>query len=107
MAEQELIFVYITCKDEDQATKLAELALEAKLIACANVLPKIKSIYTWQGKIESEAETLLVCKTLKAKFSELEKLIQAHHNYDCPCITAFKADAVSQGFIEYITNSVS
>ena len=58
--------------------------LSARLIACANIIPKIESHYWWEGKIESGTEVLLVLKTTKGKLAALERLVLKKHPYDTP-----------------------
>src|SRR5450432_2436105 len=67
--------VLVTAPDLKTARALAKAALQARLIACANLIPKIESHYWWQGKIESGTEVLLILKTTKSKLAALEKLI--------------------------------
>ena len=76
--------VLVTAPDLKTARKLARAALEARLIACANLVPRIESHYRWQGKIERSAEVLLILKTTKTRLSKLEKLIVGVHPYDTP-----------------------
>ena len=76
--------VLVTAPDLKTARKLAQAALTAKLVACANLVPKIESHYWWQGKLESSAEVLIVFKTTRAKLAALEKLVVALHPYDTP-----------------------
>ena len=72
---QKFSLVLVTAPDLKTARKLARAALKAKLIACANFIPKIESHYWWRGKIESGAEVLMLLKTTKAKLAKLERLI--------------------------------
>ena len=76
--------VLVTVPDLKTARALARAALKARLIACANLVPKIESHYRWQGKIESGAEVLLILKTQKSRLAALEKLVVARHPYDTP-----------------------
>jgi periplasmic divalent cation tolerance protein len=76
--------VLVTTPDLKTARRLAGAALAARLIACANFVPRIESHYWWQGKIERGAEVLMIMKTLKARLPALEKLIVAEHPYDTP-----------------------
>jgi len=76
--------VLVTAPDLKTARRLARAALDARLIACANLIPRIESHYRWQGKIERSAEVLLVLKTTKARVAKLEKLIVSAHPYDTP-----------------------
>mgnify|MGYP001592509352 CR=1 FL=1 len=74
--------VLVTAPDLKTARKLAKAALEARLIACANLVPGIESHYRWQGKVERGNEVLLVLKTTTTRLPALEKLILAQHPYD-------------------------
>ncbi|HEY5040489.1 MAG TPA: divalent-cation tolerance protein CutA [Verrucomicrobiae bacterium] len=76
--------VLVTAPDLKTARALAKAGLAAKLIACANLVPKVESHYWWRGKMESGAETLMILKTTKSKLAALEKLMLARHPYDTP-----------------------
>jgi periplasmic divalent cation tolerance protein len=76
--------VLVTAPDLKTARRLARAALDARLVACANLIPRIESHYRWQGKIEHSAEVLLVLKTTKTRLAKLEKLIVSIHPYDTP-----------------------
>lgn len=76
--------VLVTAPDLKTARRLARAALVARLIACANLVPKIESHYRWQGKLERSAEVLVIMKTTQARVAELEKLIHRLHPYDTP-----------------------
>jgi periplasmic divalent cation tolerance protein len=94
--------VLVTAPDLKIARALAKAALQAKLIACANLVPKIESHYWWQGKIESSAEVLLVLKTRKAKLAALEKLILAKHPYDTPEFLVLPLVAGSKKYLAWL-----
>ncbi len=97
--------VLVTAPDLKTARALAKAALSAKLIACANLVPKIESHYWWQGKMESGAEVLLVLKTQKSKLAALEKLVLAKHPYDTPEFLVLPLSAGSQKYLAWITAS--
>ena len=84
MKSEKFALVLVTAPDLKTARALAKSALQAKLIACANLIPKIESHYCWQGKIESSAEVLLVLKTQKTRLAALEIFVTANHPYDTP-----------------------
>lgn len=94
--------VLVTAPDLKIARALAKAALQAKLIACANLVPKIESHYWWQGKIESGAEVLLILKTRKAKLPALEKLILAEHPYDTPEFLVLPLVAGSKKYLDWL-----
>ena len=97
--------VLVTTPDLKTARALAKSALQAKLIACANLVPKIESHYWWRGKIESGAEVLLVLKTQKSKLAALERLILARHPYDTPEFLVLPLRAGSQKYLAWLADS--
>jgi periplasmic divalent cation tolerance protein len=99
--------VLVTASDLKTARALAKATLHARLIACANLIPKIESHYRWQGKIESSAEVLLVLKTQKSKLAALEKLILARHPYDTPEFLVLPLGAGSKKYLDWLESSCS
>ena len=97
--------VLVTAPDLKTARVLARAALQARLIACANLIPKIESHYWWQGKIESGAEVLLVFKTQKSKLASLEKLILARHPYDTPEFVVLPLSAGNKKYLDWLAAS--
>ncbi|MGD0259969.1 MAG: divalent-cation tolerance protein CutA [Verrucomicrobiota bacterium] len=98
--------VLVTAPDVKTARKLARTALEARLIACANLIPKIESHYWWQGKIESGAEVLLVMKTTTARLAALEKVIMARHPYDTPEFLVLPISRGNKPYLDWVGQSV-
>jgi len=74
----------VTAPDLKTARRLARAALDARLIACANLIPRVESHYRWQGKIERGTEVLMMLKTTARCAKQLEKLIIGEHPYDTP-----------------------
>src|ERR1017187_5249123 len=97
----------VTAPDLKTARALATTALQARLIACANLIPKIESHYWWQGKIESGAEVLLVLKTTKSKLAALEKLVLARHPYATPEFIVLPLSAGNQRYLEWLKSNCS
>ena len=95
----------VTAPDLKTARALAKAALEAKLIACANLVPKMESHYWWQGKLESGTEVLLILKTRKAKLAALEKLILARHPYDTPEFLVLPLSTGSRKYLDWLSAS--
>ncbi len=95
----------VTAPDLKCARKLARAALTARLIACANLLPKVESHYVWRGKIESSAEVLLVMKTTRPRLRALEKLILAEHPYDTPEFLVLPLLAGNERYLKWLISS--
>ncbi len=84
MTRSQFRIALVTAPDLKTARRLAGAALNAQLIACANLIPRVESHYRWQGKIERSSEVLLLLKTTAKCLKPLEKLIIAEHPYDTP-----------------------
>ena len=94
--------VLATAPDLKTARALAGAALRSRLIACANLVPRIESHYWWQGKIESNGEVLLILKTQKSKLPKLEKLLLAGHPYDTPEFLVLPLTAGSRRYLDWL-----
>lgn len=98
--------VLVTAPDLKTARALARAALEARLIACANLVPRVESHYWWQGRIERGAEVLLVLKTTRARLAALEELVLARHPYDTPEFLVLPLQAGSARYLAWLGASV-
>jgi periplasmic divalent cation tolerance protein len=99
--------VLVTAPDLKCARGLVRAALAARLIACANLIPKIESHYTWRGKFESSAEVLLLMKTSRARLRAMEKLILAKHPYDTPEFVVLPLVAGNERYLDWLAASVA
>lgn len=93
-----MLIVLTTVADNESAEALARGIVEAKLAACVQVLPRMTSVYFWEGKVQSEGEHLLLIKTLEENYADLETFILAEHSYDVPEVVAIRTDHVSEGY---------
>lgn len=99
--------VLVTAPDLETARLLAKAALEARLVACGNLLPGIESHYWWQEKMESSQETLILFKTRKSRVPALEKLILARHPYDTPEILVLALNAGNGKYLDWLNSSLT
>jgi periplasmic divalent cation tolerance protein len=97
-----LLLIYITTASIEEAEKIGMALVQEKLAACANILPGMRSIYRWQGKIEQGKECVLIVKTRRHMFDALQTRVKALHSYDCPCIVAFDIVAGYKPFLDWI-----
>lgn len=102
MADAEFLAVLTTTDSEDRAQSLAATAVEQRLAACAQVDGPIKSVYRWQGKIETDAEWRVLYKTTAVRFAELEAHIKSVHTYDTPEIIATPITAGSDEYLAWL-----
>lgn len=87
-SDQGLLVVLTTVGSEEQARTIAEALVEQRLAACVNILPAVRSIYRWQGKLWDDEELLLVIKTTADRFQALRAAIQELHSYELPEVLA-------------------
>ena len=99
---EDAIVVFLTAANGEEATRLADMLVGAHLAACVQILPEIESVYRWQGKIERSSEVLLIVKTTRGKFDELEREVRALHSYDTPEIIAVPVRAGSAPYLEWL-----
>jgi len=100
------IVVLITAKDKKEAEKISRGLLEAKLIACANIIEGVQSLYWWQGKIDSSQEVLLVLKTKKILFKRVYTQVKSLHSYQTPEIIALPIIAGSEDYLQWLDSSI-
>jgi len=105
MCETEYIQVMTTIDDLGKANKLSKLLVEKKLAACVQLM-KVKSTYRWEGKIQSEIEYLLLIKTKKELYKELERVIKENHPYQVPEILAIPVIAGYSDYLDWVSQEV-
>ena len=98
--------VLMTAGSREEAARLAELLVVARLAACVQIMPEMESVYHWQDKVERAPETLLIAKTTQANFNELERAVRALHSYETPEIVALPVTAASAPYLEWLTSNV-
>src|SRR6476620_10258203 len=99
------IVVLMTAASGEEAARLADMLVGAHLAACVQILPEMESVYRWQGKIERQSEVLLLAKTTRAKFADLEREVRALHSYDTPEIIAVPVVDGSAPYLDWLTKA--
>ncbi|MCL4456575.1 MAG: divalent-cation tolerance protein CutA [Nitrospirae bacterium] len=102
----EAIVVYITAPNEDEAAKIAKTLVEQRLAACVNIVRGIRSIYTWQGKIEDDAEVLMIAKTQLHLFESLKNRVKELHSYTVPEIIASPIIDGSEDYLNWLKEAI-
>ncbi len=100
------IVVFCTCPSEAEALQIARVLLERRLVACVNILPQMRSVYRWEGKVETASEHLLLIKTVSSRFEELRSAIVDLHSYDVPEVLALPVSDGTEKYLAWIRESV-
>ena len=100
------IAVVTTVGTEEQAYLIAREIVARRQAACVNVVPGIRSIYRWKGKICKDGELLLIIKTLEGEFEGVAATIRELHSYELPEILSFSVSHGEQRFLDWIADSV-
>jgi periplasmic divalent cation tolerance protein len=100
------VVVLVTAPNIKVARHLASGALREKLVACANLLPKVESHYRWKGKVESSTEVMAIFKTTVRKLPALETFVLANHPYDTPEFLVLSPSAGAERYLRWISESV-
>lgn len=98
----ESIVVFITTSSEDEAANIARALVEGRLAACVNIVRNLRSIYSWQGKVEDESEVLMIVKTQKKLFHSLSQKVREMHSYTVPEIIALPIVEGSEDYLKWL-----
>ena len=99
MDNKSAIIIFITASSEEEAKKIATALVNEKLVACVNIIPKIHSIYWWEGKVCQDDEVMLISKSKQSLFPAIIERVQSLHSYKVPEIISFP---ISEGLPEYL-----
>ena len=100
------IQVMTTMADQAEARKLAEMLVEARLAGCVQLIGPMTSVYRWQGRVQTETETLLLIKSRQELFPALAEFIAANHPYEVPEIMAVPVVAGGQSYLSWLAGEL-
>ncbi|MBN1895011.1 divalent-cation tolerance protein CutA [bacterium] len=100
------IVVLVTAAGTKEAEKIADALVRGKLAACVNILPGVKSVYRWGGKVCTDKEVLLLVKSARILFPRIREAVQALHSYEVPEIIAWPIADGSEKYIHWLKESV-
>jgi len=102
MREADRIVVLITTGSEEEGHKIAELLVNRRKAACVNTVPRVDSLFWWEGKLHSARESLLIVKTKASLFPEIVELVKRVHSYEVPEIIALPIVAGSEDYLTWL-----
>jgi periplasmic divalent cation tolerance protein len=97
--------ILTTAGSQEEARKIAHALVERKLAACVNIVPRIESVYRWQGKVETAHEWLLLIKTQAEFFEQVRDAVKELHSYDLPECVMLEVAAGSQDYLDWIAKN--
>jgi periplasmic divalent cation tolerance protein len=102
----EFCVVLVTCSGKEEAERISESLVARGLAACVNVLPGCVSIYRWEGEVQHDKEALMIIKSRRSRFAELEACVRELHSYDVPEVIAVDLSAASRGYLNFLEDGV-
>ena len=99
--------VYATCPDEQTASAIAAALVSARVAACVNILPNMKSMYEWEGKVEQSNEVVLIAKSTLDRAQEAVSQIKAMHPYDVPALFVLEMHSGDGAFLDWLTSQTA
>ena len=100
------IVVLVTASGQEEAESIATALVEDQLAACVNVISGCRSIYRWEGKLQRDDEALMVIKTRRDRFTDLETRVRELHSYDVPEVIALDMTAASSGYLQFLSDQL-
>ncbi len=100
------LVVLVTTPSPERAAEIARALVEERLAACGNVVPGLRSIYRWEGKVQDEEEALLLLKTTRARFEALRDRVLALHPYEVPEVIAVPVEAGHAPYLAWVGDGV-
>lgn len=97
---------FITVPDEETAVKIAQTLIEKKLAPCVNLIPALRSIYMWEGKLCDDKELLLIVKTKTTLQEELKSTVESIHPYDVPEVIFIDIQDGLPSYLNWIDENV-
>ena len=106
VSEPSVILIFCTASSEKEAVEIAQTLVEREEAACVNVVPMIRSVYRWKGKISSGTEHLLLIKTTQALLEDVKKTVKELHSYELPEIISIAVDDGDRNALSWIASVV-
>lgn len=97
-----MILCYTTTNNIEEANVIAETLVNEEVIACANIIPGMQSIYKWKGEVCKDQEYVVLMKTRDENFVKIEERLKELQSYDCPCLFSIKMKDVEGNYLKWL-----
>jgi len=98
------VIVFITAGTEQEGDSIARLLVERRKVACINMIPRVRSLFWWQDKIDSTEESLLIAKTMASLVPDIVSLVREVHSYEVPEIIAMPVTGGNEGYLKWVAD---
>ena len=105
MSSTAVVVLLFTAASAEEATRIGRILVEERLAACVNVLPSVRSIYRWKGKVEDGSEALALVKTRRENLDRLIARIKALHAYEVPEAIALEVVAGNPDYLAWVAEN--
>ncbi|MDP6688908.1 MAG: divalent-cation tolerance protein CutA [Alphaproteobacteria bacterium] len=102
----DLVLLYVTCADQDEAKTIARALVDERLVACANILGPMTSVYRWEGAVAEDEEVAMILKTRGEMTEPVTARIKALHSYDLPCVIGLPIRGGNPEFLTWLHGEV-
>lgn len=106
-SDPDMILVLTTIADIEKAKLLAHQIIAQQLVACCNIVPGVTSIFRWQSELCEDQECLLVMKTVKKRYLELETFVRSHHPYEVPELLALPVTTCFKEYLSWVVKETT
>ena len=106
MENSKYIVIFSTVGNAGEASRIAEKLVSDHLVACVNIIPGIQSIYWWNNAVQTDQEVLMVMKTEKSRYHDVEQAIRSLHSYEVPEIISLPLENGFEEYLKWIENAV-
>lgn len=103
--DSDAIVVLITAASREEADRIARRLVEDRLAACVNIVPQVRSLFVWEGRLSQEDEVLLVVKSRRTRFQQLTTAVKRLHSYSVPEIIALPVVMGSADYLRWVSES--
>ena len=100
-------FIYITCKDREEALNVGKALVQARLAACANILTGMESVYWWKDEVVTDKETVLVLKSRSGLLDDLIAKAKEIHSYEVPCVVSLPILEGNPDYLKWLQDETS
>lgn len=100
------IVIFVTAANVNEAQKIADKLVQARLVACANIIDNVRSVFWWEGKPDSAKEALLIMKSKKSRLAKIIKAVKSLHSYEVPEIIALPVVCGDKKYLRWLDESL-